>query len=77
MKDADGRPAMTANVDGHSLNHFGFRLEFLNRAAGVAPGGESAPPRWATGFSPMSCAVFAASAERIPPAQWKMNFFSP
>ena len=27
------------------------------------------PPICATGFSPMSCAVFAASAERMPPAQ--------
>src|SRR5437868_15170335 len=34
------------------------------------------PPRCATGFSPMSCAVLAASAERKPPAQWKMNFLS-
>src|SRR6267142_2494360 len=35
-------PAMTANVDGNSLTLRLFRLEFLNRAAGVAPGGESA-----------------------------------
>src|SRR6202008_543466 len=34
------------------------------------------PAIWATGFSPMSCAVLAASAERRPPAQWKMNFLS-
>ncbi len=27
------------------------------------------PPMCATGFSPMSCAVLAASAERMPPAQ--------
>ena len=35
------------------------------------------PPRmWATGFSPMSCAVLAASAERRPPAQKNTNFLS-
>src|SRR5882672_12810241 len=57
MKDVDGRDigerkrrrpsdgyarAMTANVDGHSLTLRLLRLEFLDRAAGVAPGGESA-----------------------------------
>src|SRR4051794_40601955 len=34
------------------------------------------PAMWATGFRPMSLAVLAASAERMPPAQWKMNFLS-
>ena len=34
------------------------------------------PPICATGFRPMSLAVLAASAERMPPAQWKMNFLS-
>ena len=35
------------------------------------------PPRmWATGLSPMSCAVLAASAERRPPAQKNTNFLS-
>src|SRR5215475_10502375 len=34
------------------------------------------PPIWATSLIPMSCAVLAASAERRPPAQWKMNFLS-
>jgi hypothetical protein len=31
---------------------------------------------WTTGFNPMRCAVWAASAERAPPAQKNTNFLS-
>ena len=34
------------------------------------------PSTWATGLSPMSCAVLAASAERRPPAQKNTNLLS-
>ena len=34
------------------------------------------PLIWATGLRPMRCAICAASAERMPPAQKKTNFLS-
>ena len=62
------RPALTRVCRSLSLTALGF--------GGGASTGPPAffqapkPPRiWATGFSPMRCAVCAASAERRPPAQ--------
>ena len=51
------------------------RLKLLGRSPGFLPGAEAAF-RWATGFSPMSIAVFAESTERKPPAQKKTKRLS-
>ena len=55
-----------------SLSHQAFGL-----GSSIGPPADFQAPKppsmWATFSSPMSCAVFAARAERQPPAQKKMN----
>jgi len=74
-------PAMTANVDGHSSNPFGFfRLEIFSKLgpAGVAHRRRNPPPIWATGFSPIVLARFsppAPEAHGAGPGEGRWNFF--
>ena len=63
------RPGMT------ECSYFAFGTTF-STASPASRQAVKPPPRCATGFRPMSCAVLAASAERQPEAQWKMNFLS-
>src|ERR1017187_92416 len=51
------------------LQPFGFFGSTFSTGPPASRQAANPPPICATGFSPMSCAVFAASAERIPPAQ--------
>ena len=48
---------------------FGFFGSYFSTGPPASRQAAKPPPIWATGFSPMSCAVLAASAERKPPAQ--------
>src|SRR5881392_2648894 len=65
-----GKKAHNAGHDGLGLTIYAF---FLGSTFSTGPPASrhaaKPPPICGTGFSPMSWAVFAASADRIPPAQ--------
>src|SRR5215212_11989748 len=78
LKDVDAREEPGHDGDGR-VGHPAYPFFFGSHFSTGPPASRQAakpPAMWATGCKPMSFAVFAASAERMPPAQWKMNFLS-